>query len=68
ELAHSILERARRVPGVKAVQAWIADHPRTLRRATRLIGDLKASGQITISKLSFAARHIRSIVPRRVRK
>jgi len=68
ELTRSILERQRRIPGVKAVGAWVADHPRTLRRATRLVGDLKASGQITISKLSFAARHIRSIIPRKVRK
>jgi glutamate dehydrogenase len=68
ELTRSILERNKALPGVKAIQAWIGDHPRTLRRATRLIGDLKASGQITIAKLSFAARHIRSIIPRNVKR
>lgn len=65
ELTHSILSRHKKKPGCQAVEAWVASHKITLKRSARLLNDLKTSGAITVAKLSFAARHIRSILPRK---
>jgi len=65
ELTHSILSRHKNKPGCKAVEVWAAGHKITLNRSARLLNDLKTTGAITVAKLSFAARHIRSILPRK---
>jgi len=66
DLTHSILEKGKDLTGLKAVESWVKVHPRTLRRSRRLINDIKTSGVITLAKLSFGARHVRSILPRKV--
>jgi len=66
ELTHSILSRHKSKTGPKAVEAWVTAHQITINRSGRLLNDLKTTGTITVSKLSFAARHIRSILPRKV--
>ena len=63
ELTRTVLSAAPDTPGCQAVAAWAEDCMATLIRADRLMSDLKASGSLTIPKLSFAARHIRSILP-----
>lgn len=47
----------------KAVSQWLKANGRALARAERLIADLRSSGSINIAKLSFAARHMRGILP-----
>ncbi len=44
------------------LQTWRTAQKTRLIRADRLFSDLKASGSITVAKLSFAARHLRSIL------
>ena len=66
DLTHSILEKGKNLNGLKAVESWVNTHPRTRRRTKRLINDIKTSGTITLAKLSFAGRHIRNILPRKL--
>jgi len=46
----------------KATKLWEADHATRIIRAERLLDDLRSSGTLTVAKLSFAARHLRSIL------
>lgn len=66
DLTHSILGKEKGLSGLKAVESWVKTHPRTRRRTKRLINDIKTSGPITLAKLSFASRHVRSILPRKI--
>ncbi|MEE8294487.1 MAG: NAD-glutamate dehydrogenase domain-containing protein, partial [Sphingomonadales bacterium] len=66
DLTHSILKKGKKLNGLKAVESWVNTHPRTRRRTKRLINDIKTSGTITLAKLSFAGRHIRNILPRKL--
>jgi len=63
ELTKSILAGANGGSGAEAVKKWMGTQKALEARAERLIDDLKSSGPITVAKLSFAARHIRSILP-----
>ena len=63
ELTRMILTSAPGGKGLSAVSRWTADHQGTLERADSLLTDLKSSGVINIAKLSFAVRHMRSILP-----
>ncbi|MBK5919539.1 hypothetical protein CCR80_00600 [Rhodothalassium salexigens] len=64
ELTQAVLEEHHDAGAEKAVEDWLAERELTLVRTDRLLGDLKGSGQLTVAKLSFAARHLRSILSR----
>ncbi len=64
ELCRHILTEFPQLKGAKAVDAWVASQELTMIRADRLMADLKSSGSMTVAKLSFAARHMRSILSR----
>ncbi len=64
ELTRVILERMPDAAGAEAVARWLAGQELTLQRAERLKEELKASGPLTVAKLSFAVRHMRSILAR----
>ena len=64
ELTRVILERLPDSAGAEAVERWLAEQELTLQRAERLKEELKASGPLTVAKLSFAVRHMRSILSR----
>lgn len=66
DLTFSILQKQKKMSGLKAVEDWVKAHPRSRRRTRRLINDIKTSGAITLAKLSFASRHVRSILPRKI--
>jgi glutamate dehydrogenase len=63
ELTRTILSQANGSNGCSAVAKWMNANVVVELRAERLIGDLKASGPMSIAKLGFAARHIKSIMP-----
>ena len=63
-LTQTILKDAQTPSATKAVQAWTEAHASVLVRAERLLSDLKSSGQVTVGKLSFAARHLRALLPK----
>ena len=46
----------------EGMKTWKDAQKTRLIRADRLLSDLKASGAMTVAKLSFAARHLRSIL------
>lgn len=46
----------------QATKAWAKDQQTRIIRAKRLIEDLSSSGGLTVAKLSFATRHLRSIL------
>ncbi len=46
----------------QAVSAWEKAQATTLIRSGRLAEDLRSSGTLSVAKLSFAARHLRSIL------
>ncbi len=64
ELTRVILERLPESDGAEAVSRWLAEQELTLQRAERLKEELKASGPLSVAKLSFAVRHMRSILSR----
>ncbi|GER05973.1 glutamate dehydrogenase [Kordiimonadales bacterium JCM 17843] len=66
ELTQHILEENRKADGPEAVIKWFDDQELTRARADRLLSDLKSSGPLSVAKLSFAARHLRSILSRAV--
>lgn len=63
DLTRSILERHKKLSGTDAVKKWTSAHQQTFKRTDYLLSGLKASGAVNVAKLSFAARHIRSILP-----
>ena len=64
ELTRHILVNAPGDKGSKAVADWFKHQELTLIRANRLLADLRSSGPLTVAKLSFAGRHMRSILSR----
>lgn len=64
ELTRSILEAEKNLKGCDAVSDWVLTHKIVLKRSSGLLNDLKSSGALNVAKLSFAARHLRSILPR----
>ena len=62
QLTTQILTNANGCCGTAAVVKWMRANAVVEIRAERLLSDLKSSGPITVAKLSFAARHIRSIL------
>lgn len=62
ELTKSVLESAGQKTPTEAYDAWVEAEKTKFIRADRLISDLKSSGAISLSKISFAARHMRSIL------
>ncbi len=46
----------------QATKAWAKEQQTRIIRAQRLIEDLSSSGGLTVAKLSFATRHLRSIL------
>ncbi len=46
----------------QAMAAWEKEQATTLIRSGRLAEDLRSSGALSVAKLSFAARHLRSIL------
>ncbi|TNE61468.1 MAG: NAD-glutamate dehydrogenase [Alphaproteobacteria bacterium] len=46
----------------KATKEWTAEQQTRIIRAQRLVEDLSSSGALSVAKLSFAARHLRSIL------
>lgn len=66
ELTRHILGGAKKGSGAEAVESWFGAQELTSMRTERLINELKASGGMTVAKLSFAARHLRSILARAI--
>ena len=63
-LTRRILEKQTDAEACDAVTAWLEAQDLTRMRTDRLLSDLKSSGPMTVGKLSFAARHMRSILSR----
>ncbi len=61
ELLRSILTGSDRTANRETTK-WESDQKLTIHRASRMLSDLKSSGMINMSKLSFAARHMRSLL------
>ncbi|GER02443.1 hypothetical protein JCM17846_01250 [Iodidimonas nitroreducens] len=66
ELTRYILQNTASDQGAEAVSLWFKEQDMTRMRADRLLADLKSSGPLSVAKLSFAARHLRSIMSRAV--
>ncbi len=64
ELTRYILVNAPDSKGSKAVSDWFKQQELTRIRTSRLLADLRSSGPLTVAKLSFAGRHMRSILSR----
>jgi len=64
ELAHHILTDAQADDGRQCVEDWLESQELTRMRADRLLAELRSSGPMSVAKLSFAARHMRSILAR----
>ncbi len=62
ELVYKICWRAGDKSARDAIAEWRADEKTKIIRVDRLMDDLSAGGSVAISKLSFAARHLRSIL------
>jgi len=63
-LTRRILESQPETEACDVVTAWLDAQDLTRMRTDRLLSDLKSSGPMTVGKLSFAARHMRSILSR----
>lgn len=61
-LALAVCTGADKKTAAVATRDWLKDEQTRIIRATRLVDDLKTSGALSVSKLSFAARHLRSIL------
>jgi len=57
-----VCKRAGNKSAAKATEAWATAQTTRIIRAERLIEDLSSSGTLSVAKLSFAARHLRSIL------
>ena len=57
-----VCKRAGSKTAKKATEAWADAQATRIFRAERLIEDLSAAGALSVAKLSFAARHLRSIL------
>ncbi len=47
--------------GADAADTWISDNQVSLKRARQVISELHGAGALTVAKLGYAARHIRSV-------
>ena len=63
DLTRRVLGNSTAGKGHKALNGWLREHRVTIGRAERLVSDINASGGINVAKLSFAVRHLRSILP-----
>jgi len=57
-----VCKRAGTKTAKKATEAWAAAQATRIFRAERLMDDLSSAGALSVAKLSFAARHLRSIL------
>lgn len=57
-----VCKRAGTKTAKKATESWASAQATRIFRAERLIDDLSSSGTLTVAKLSFAARHLESIL------
>jgi len=57
-----VCKRAGKKTAKKAVGDWATAQMTRMIRAERLVEDLSSSGSMSVAKLSFAARHLRSIL------
>lgn len=57
-----VCKRAAGKTAKKATEAWATAQATRIFRAERLIEDLSSAGALSVAKLSFAARHLRSIL------
>ena len=57
-----VCKRADGKTAKKATEAWATAQTTRIFRAERLIEDLSSAGALSVAKLSFAARHLRSIL------
>ena len=63
-LVHTVCRRAGKGSAAKTLKSWQSENKTRIIRAERLLEDLRASGGLTVAKLSFATRHLRSIMRR----
>jgi len=61
-LALAVCTGADKKSAAVATRDWLKAEQTRIIRATRLVDELKTSGALSVSKLSFAARHLRSIL------
>lgn len=47
--------------GCEAVDAWVEEHAGGVDRAAALLNEVKASGTMTLAKLGYVSRHVRSL-------
>ncbi|WP_262693358.1 NAD-glutamate dehydrogenase [Kordiimonas aquimaris] len=62
DLVHKVCSKADKMTVKQATGAWRKEQATRLIRADRLAEDLLSSGGLSVAKLSFAARHLRSIL------
>ena len=62
QLVQQVCANAGRKTVKQAIAAWEKQQATTLIRSGRLAEDLRSSGALSVAKLSFAARHLRSIL------
>ncbi len=62
ELVKRVCAGAGKKPALKATSDWQSAQQTSIIRAQRLIDDLRSAGTLTVAKLSFATRHLRSIL------
>ncbi len=60
--AQRVCNRAGSKSARKATEEWAKAQATRVIRAERMIDDLSTSGALSVAKLSFAARHLRSIL------
>ncbi|GHF15066.1 glutamate dehydrogenase [Kordiimonas sediminis] len=61
-LVMEVCQNAGKKTAEDATGTWLKQEQTRIIRASRLVDDLNASGTLTVAKLSFAARHLRSIL------
>ncbi len=61
-VTRSILASSRAKSSDTVIGQWMKDQEEPLGRVNGLLADIRASGPVSVAKLSFATRHIRSIL------
>lgn len=62
DLVNTVCMGAGDMTAKQATKAWAKEQQTRIIRAKRLVEDLSSSGGLTVAKLSFATRHLRSIL------
>ncbi len=62
-IAASALAESKTKPGAPSVNRWAEKNPDISDRADRLVGELKAGGPLSVSKLAVAASLFRAVRP-----